>query len=229
MSVAEWSGSLVEWERELRSWKSRLGPVFGRRQLRETGGTFLDGLLSGIERKTGWMMAEQAGLSRPWRMQGLLGRNRWDADALRDDVHQGRFAGPRSAHDRYQVAPVHFEIDAAQDRHRSRAEDITSCGCPSGEASRIRPAPVSANYRCRHTEVSWRTVIGEGGFRSRPGIPPAHRRPEPHPGRGRVARQTRPRPVHEARPTGRCARLPLSQGANSTSTSARPSLSRNNC
>ena len=32
------------------------------------------------------MMAEQAGLARPWRMQGLLGRNRWDADALRDEV-----------------------------------------------------------------------------------------------------------------------------------------------
>lgn len=27
MSVAEWSGSLVEWERELCSWKARLGPV----------------------------------------------------------------------------------------------------------------------------------------------------------------------------------------------------------
>ena len=86
MSVAGWSGSLVEWERELCSWKARLGRVFRRRQLRETGGAFLDGLLSGIERKTGWMMAEQAGLSRPWRMQGLLGRNRWEADALRDEV-----------------------------------------------------------------------------------------------------------------------------------------------
>ncbi|MDE0409269.1 MAG: IS701 family transposase, partial [Alphaproteobacteria bacterium] len=86
MSVAEWSGSLVQWERELCSWKARLGPVFRRRQLRETGGAFLDGLLSGIERKTGWMMAEQAGLPGPWRMQALLGKSRWDADALRDEV-----------------------------------------------------------------------------------------------------------------------------------------------
>ena len=86
MGVAEWAGSLVEWERELCSWKARLGPVFGRRQLRETGGAFLDGLLSGIERKTGWMMAEQAGLPGPWRMQALLGKSRWNADALRDEV-----------------------------------------------------------------------------------------------------------------------------------------------
>ena len=78
--VAERSGSLVEWERELCSWK------VGRRQLRETGEAFLDGVLSGIERKTGWMMAEQAGLPGPWRMQALLGKSRWNADTLRDEV-----------------------------------------------------------------------------------------------------------------------------------------------
>ncbi|MCP5117680.1 MAG: IS701 family transposase [bacterium] len=86
MSVAAWSGSLLAWEQELSAWKARLAPVFRRRELKETGGAFLDGLLSGIERKTGWMMAEQAGLERPWRMQALLGRSRWDAEALRDEV-----------------------------------------------------------------------------------------------------------------------------------------------
>ena len=86
MSVADWSGSLLAWEGELSALKERLGPIFGRRELREVGGAFLDGLLSGVERKTGWLMAEQAGLERPWRIQGLLGRSRWDADALRDEV-----------------------------------------------------------------------------------------------------------------------------------------------
>lgn len=86
MSVSDWSGSLLAWERELSTLKDRLGPVFGRRELRETGGAFLDGLLSGVERKTGWLMAEQAGLERPWRIQGLLGRSRWDADELRNEV-----------------------------------------------------------------------------------------------------------------------------------------------
>ena len=47
---------------------------------------FLDGLLSGIERKTGWLMAEQAGLDHPNRTQTLIGRSRWEADALRDRV-----------------------------------------------------------------------------------------------------------------------------------------------
>lgn len=86
MSVAAWSGSLLDWERELAALKERLAPVLRRRELKETAGAFLDGLLSGIERKTGWLMAEQAGLERPYRMQSLLGRSSWSADELRDLV-----------------------------------------------------------------------------------------------------------------------------------------------
>lgn len=47
-------------------------------------GLFLDGLLGSEPRKTGWMRAEAAGDPGPWRQQALLGRDRWDADALRD-------------------------------------------------------------------------------------------------------------------------------------------------
>ena len=72
-------------ERELSTLKERVA-VLGRRELKETSGAFLDGLLSGIERKTGWLMAEQAGAERPYRMQSLLGRSRWDAELLRDAV-----------------------------------------------------------------------------------------------------------------------------------------------
>jgi len=86
MSVAEWSGSLVEWERTLSALKDRLSPIFGRSDLRRTAGSFLDGLLSSAERKTGWLLAEQAGLDRPYRIQSLLGRSRWEADDLGDVV-----------------------------------------------------------------------------------------------------------------------------------------------
>jgi SRSO17 transposase len=82
MSVASWSGSLLAWEKELSVLKTRLGEVLVRRELRETSAAFLDGLLSGIERKTGWLMAEQAGAARPYRMQSLIGRSRWEADAM---------------------------------------------------------------------------------------------------------------------------------------------------
>jgi len=86
MSVAVWSGSLLAWERELAALKERISPVFGRSEVRATAGAFLDGLLSDVARKTGWLLAEQAGLERPYRIQSLLGRSLWEADALRDRV-----------------------------------------------------------------------------------------------------------------------------------------------
>ena len=86
MSVASWSGSLLGWQEELAALKSRVGRVLGRRELRETGAAFLDGLSSGVERKTGWLMAEQSGAERPHPMQSLLGRSQWEADRLRDEV-----------------------------------------------------------------------------------------------------------------------------------------------
>ena len=66
MSVAVWSGSGLAWDRELLALQRRLGPVFGRPEARASAGAFIDGLLSGISRKTGWLMAEQAGLDRPY-------------------------------------------------------------------------------------------------------------------------------------------------------------------
>lgn len=84
--VADWSGSVLAWEAELGLLKARVGSVFPRIEVRTTAGAFIDGLLSGAERKTGWLMAEQAGLDRPYRMQSLLGRSSWSADALRDVV-----------------------------------------------------------------------------------------------------------------------------------------------
>ena len=88
MSVAAWSGSLLKWEQELSELKARLSAVFGRAETRASAGAFIDGLLSGATRKTGWQLAEQAGLARPYRMQSLLGRGSWNAEALRDTVRE---------------------------------------------------------------------------------------------------------------------------------------------
>jgi SRSO17 transposase len=86
LMVADWSGTLLAWEAELSALKERIGRVFSRSELRETASSFIDGLLSGTQRKTGWLLAEQAGLERPYRMQSLLGRSSWSADELRDTV-----------------------------------------------------------------------------------------------------------------------------------------------
>lgn len=88
MSVAVWSGSLLAWERELAGFKAGLSAAFKRAELRQSASAFIDGALSGIARKTGWQLAEQAGLARPYRMQSLLGRSTWQADTLRDLVRE---------------------------------------------------------------------------------------------------------------------------------------------
>lgn len=86
MAVVEWTGTLADWAGELEGLKAFLARALGRRETRASAGAFIDGLLSGAERKTGWMLAEQAGLERPYRIQSLLGRSIWSADALRDLV-----------------------------------------------------------------------------------------------------------------------------------------------
>ena len=85
MLVATWSGSLCGGARTHRV-QNAVEFAFGRTELRRSASAFIDGLLSGVARKTGWQLAEQAGLERPYRLQSLLGRSAWQADTLRDLV-----------------------------------------------------------------------------------------------------------------------------------------------
>lgn len=61
---------------------ARLGRVEPRRTTRD----LVLGLLSPVERKNCWWLAEQAGHDGPQRMQRLLRTTLWDADAVRDDL-----------------------------------------------------------------------------------------------------------------------------------------------
>jgi hypothetical protein len=72
----------------LRDVKSRMRQLFAQERTAVNAGLFLDGLLSEEQRKTGWMRSEAAGDPGPWRQQELLGRDRWNADALRDLVRE---------------------------------------------------------------------------------------------------------------------------------------------
>ncbi|MFD0973768.1 IS701 family transposase [Plantactinospora endophytica] len=70
---------------------------FGRVEPRRAAAGFVTGLLSDLEVKTCWQLAERAGHARPDAMQRLLYRAVWDADAVRDDLRQlitDRFGGP---------------------------------------------------------------------------------------------------------------------------------------
>lgn len=84
MAGAAIETTLELWASSLREVKARMRPLFAQERAAVSAGLFLDGLLGDERRKTGWMRAEAAGDPGPWRQQTVLGRGRWDADALRD-------------------------------------------------------------------------------------------------------------------------------------------------
>lgn len=65
---------------------SRIAGRFRRVEPRATARAYLCGLLSAVERKNCWQLAEQAGHTRPGPMQRPLRTARWNADDVRDDV-----------------------------------------------------------------------------------------------------------------------------------------------
>ena len=86
MSGASIETTLELWASSWRDVKARMRPLFGDVRVASSANLFLDGLLSEERRKTGWMRAEAAGDPGPWRQQAVLGRSRWDAEALVDIV-----------------------------------------------------------------------------------------------------------------------------------------------
>ena len=64
----------------------RLAPYFARSQSRDRVLAYLRGLLSEVERKSSWQVAEVCGESTPYGFQYLLSRADWDADAVRDEL-----------------------------------------------------------------------------------------------------------------------------------------------
>src|SRR3954468_17345930 len=88
MSGASIEETLELWAASLREVKARMRPLFTQERVAASAGLFLDGLLGEGRRKTGWMRAEAAGDPGPWRQQAILGRGRWDAEALRDIVRK---------------------------------------------------------------------------------------------------------------------------------------------
>lgn len=74
------------WTKLFESLCERIGPCFARSETREGVKAYLRGLLSPIERKNGWQLAEEAGLPTPYSMQYLLNRALWESDELRDQL-----------------------------------------------------------------------------------------------------------------------------------------------
>jgi SRSO17 transposase len=87
------SGEVEQAEKQARVWANglvelhqRIGGRFGRVEPRRRALAYLQGLLSQVERKNSWWLAEQAGEQTPDGMQRLLNGSGWDADGVRDDL-----------------------------------------------------------------------------------------------------------------------------------------------
>jgi SRSO17 transposase len=61
---------------------------FARYDTARNAGAFLLGVLSALETKNCWTMAELSGHGTPDKLQHLLSRAKWDADDIRDDLRR---------------------------------------------------------------------------------------------------------------------------------------------
>ncbi len=77
---------ILPWYQRLQHLHQRLAPHFARREPFQRTLRFLQAILSSVERKNGWQVAEQAREANPYGMQRLLSQASWDADGVRDEI-----------------------------------------------------------------------------------------------------------------------------------------------
>ncbi len=82
LDVAEIRG----WALGLSSLHQRISSHFARSEPRQLAFDYLQALISPIERKNGWQIAEYLGATTPDGVQRLLATAHWDADKVRDDL-----------------------------------------------------------------------------------------------------------------------------------------------
>jgi len=75
-----------EWAQALDELMVRIGGRFARSESRERAKNYIKGLLSPVERKNSWQLAEMMGEATPYGLQQFLYRSPWDPDAIRDDT-----------------------------------------------------------------------------------------------------------------------------------------------
>ncbi len=92
MAVAD-SVDPDHWIVTLNELMTRIAHRFSRIEPRRAASAYVRGLLSDVERKNCWNLAEHAGLSGPQTMRRLLRSARWDAEAVRGYVSEHLGAG----------------------------------------------------------------------------------------------------------------------------------------
>jgi SRSO17 transposase len=86
VAAAAVSVDVAGWVEEFACGFGRIAGRFKRWEPRLQARSFLLGVLSEVDTRSCWQLAEQAGDDSPQAMQRLLGEAVWDADGVRDDV-----------------------------------------------------------------------------------------------------------------------------------------------
>ncbi len=123
---------------------------------------YLRGLLAEVERKNGWTLAETAGEAGPQGKQRLLNFYAWDADGLRDDVHDAVVEALADAERGVLIADETGFVKkgtksagvARLDRFKVSAADGLDRGQCSTWASEVKPLMVSTGLMIR--SPGWR-------------------------------------------------------------------------
>ena len=79
---------VMGWRCSLLLLHARLASHFARPEPFQRMLRFVQGILSSVERKNGWQLAEQAREATPYGMQRLLSRAVWDTHGVRDDLRR---------------------------------------------------------------------------------------------------------------------------------------------
>jgi SRSO17 transposase len=74
------------WQTEFSAVIDRIAPRFRRYEPLRHAAELMAGMVSGLDRKNCWTIAEHRGDATPDGLQHLLARASWDADAVRDDL-----------------------------------------------------------------------------------------------------------------------------------------------
>lgn len=74
------------WQTEFSAVLDRIAPRFARYEPLRHAGELMAGMVSGLDRKNCWTIAEHRGAVTPDGLQHLLARAKWDADSVRDDL-----------------------------------------------------------------------------------------------------------------------------------------------
>ena len=80
------SVDLDRWLSEFSAVIDQIAPRFARYEPLRHAAELMAGMVSGLDRKNCWTIAEHRGAATPDGLQHLLGRASWDADAVRDDL-----------------------------------------------------------------------------------------------------------------------------------------------